>query len=224
MYSQGNRYSNTASGFDRITFIYDVMTRLLSFNRINKSQLAFLSQLSTQQTCLILGGGTGYFLQKLLEQNKTIHIIYVDASAKMISAAQQRIAKELPEVVQRVTFICNGVEEFVFGKYDIIVCNYFLDVFDEMYADLLIQKFQHALSEEGLLYITDFTVPDKKGIIQWCTKAGLKVLYLFFKWVTSLPAKHLPPIESLLFKNNFMLFKSATFFKGVLKCSLYKQI
>src|SRR4051812_23973094 len=96
-------------GYDRIAFAYDFIAGLFSFNQINKSQLAFLSHLSDASTCLILGGGTGYFLQKLLEQNNTVRVTYVDSSAKMIAAARQRIQKEIPYALDRVTFVCKDV-------------------------------------------------------------------------------------------------------------------
>jgi len=216
--------SSSANGFDRITFIYDAMAQVLSFNRINKSQLAFLSQLSTQSTCLILGGGTGYFLQKLLEQNKTIQITYVDASAKMIAAAKKRITKTLPNELHRVHFICKDVAAVAFDIYDVIVCNYFLDVFDDAYVNRLLEQFKKHLNAERLLYITDFTISAAKGLMQWSTKAGLKMLYRFFKWTTALPANQLPNIETIVLQHNFVLLQSETFFKGVLKCSLYKHV
>jgi ubiquinone/menaquinone biosynthesis C-methylase UbiE len=217
-----NKENQLGKGFDRIVFFYDAMTQIISFNQINKSQLAFLSHLSTQSTCLIFGGGTGYFLQKLVEKNKTIHVTYVDASLKMIKFAKKRIQKNVPDALHRVTFMCEDVQQFKFDSYDIIVCNYFLDLFDDAYVKLLVERFKQHLNNDGLLYITDFSIP-VKGIMQWSTKAGLKILYWFFTCTTGLSANKLPNIESIVLQQKFVLQQSATFFKGVLKCSLYKQ-
>lgn len=214
--------SNVGKGFDRITFFYDAMSRIASFNCINKSQVAFLPQLSTQATCLILGGGTGYFLQKLLEENKTIQITYVDASEKMIEYAQKRIAKGLPDALHRITFTCKRVEDFEFDRYNVIVCNYFLDLFDDVYVGELILRFKKHMNRNALLYITDFTIPEK-GFMHWSTKAGLNLLYLFFSRATFLTTQHLPNIESIVLQHNFVLRQSVSYFKGVLKCRLYKQ-
>lgn len=209
-------------GFDRITFIYDAIARIASFNWINKSQHSFLSVLSSQSTCLILGGGTGYFLQRLLEQNKIIHIVYVDASQKMIEYAHKRIAKKLPDELHRVVFLCKDVEVFEFNTYDVIVCNYFLDLFEETYVDRLVGKFKNSLNKEGLLYITDFTIPASNSIIKWSTKKGLKILYWFFKWTTSLSNNRLADIESIVLKHNFVRLQNKYFLNGILKCSVYR--
>ena len=212
---------NKTQSYDRIAFGYDFIAGLFSFNQINKSQLAFVSHLSTQATCLILGGGTGYFLQKLLEENKTIHVTYVDASMKMIASAQKRISKKRPSELYRVSFICKHVEDFQFENYDLIVCNYFLDLFDDAYVTLLIERFKQHLKKDGLLYITDFSIPEK-GFMHWSTKVGVKILYTLFGWITSLSVQHLPNIKSIVLQNNFVLLESVAFFKGALKCNLYK--
>lgn len=222
MISNNNKNDVAAAGFDRIVFLYDVLARIASFNQINKSQLAFLSHLSTQSTCLILGGGTGYFLQKLLEENKTIHVTYVDASVKMIEAAQNRIAKKLPNELDRVIFICRSIEDFTFSNYDLIVCNYFLDLFDDAHVTSFVEKFKQCLNKDGILYITDFSIPGN-GFMSLSSKVGLRMLYWFFGLITSLSTQHLPNIESIALQQNFVVQQSATFLKGVLICSFYKR-
>ena len=214
---------NTTQSYDPIAFGYDFIAGLFSFNQINKSQLAFVSHLSTQATCLILGGGSGYFLQKLLEENETIHVTYVDASVKMIASAQKRIAKNLPDELHRVTFICKLVEDFEFDSYDVIVCNYFLDLFDDVYVTQLIKQFKQYLNKDGLLYITDFSLSEK-GFMHWSGKVGLKILYLFFKWTTNLPTQNLPAIDAIVKQKGFYILNVKSFFKGLLKCTIYKYI
>ena len=220
---QKNEASSVGKGFDRIAFLYDEIAQIASFNQINKSQLAFLSHLSTQSTCLILGGGTGYFLQKLLEENKTIHVTYVDASVKMIASAQKRITKNLPNELHRVIFINACVEDFIFENYDLIICNYFLDLFDDAYVTLLIERFKQHLKKDGLLYITDFSIPEK-GFMHWSAKVGLKILYLFFKWTTNLPTQNLPAIDAIVKQKGFYILSVKSFLKGILKCTVYKYI
>lgn len=213
--------NNVGRGFDRITFFYDAMTCITSFNYINKSQLAFLSKLSTQSTCLILGGGTGYFLQKLVEENKTIHVTYVDVSEKMIEYAQKRIKKNIPDALHRVTFICKDIEAFECANYDSIVCNYFLDLFDDRSIARFIQLYKKQLNQNGILYITDFSMPEDK-IVAWTTKIGLKVLYKFFKWTTQLATKELSDIDTIISDAGFNAVHSKSFLKGILKCVVYK--
>lgn len=213
---------NPGKGYDRIAPIYDAMACIASFNQINKSQLAFLAHLSNQATCLILGGGTGYFLQKLVETNKTIHVTYVEASEKMIALTQKRIKKKNPDALHRITFICKRVEDFEFDKYDVIVCNYFLDLFDDTVVETFATKFKQKLNQGGVLYVTDFTFQNDNHFIQRCTKIGLKVLYSFFRWTTSISVNKLPQIEKNIMTQNFTLLYSKKHLRGILTCWLYK--
>jgi len=219
-----NTTNALGKGFDRITAVYDIVVSISSFNRINKSQLAFLSHLSTQKTGLILGGGTGYFLQKVLDQNKEIHITYVDASAKMIELAKKRIKEKRPNSLHRVTFTCLGAEDFEWQTYDLIVCNYFLDLFDNAFVQMMAEKFKQNLNTKGLLYVTDFNISETNGFIKWSTQMGLKVLYLLFRWTTQLQTKQLPETEILLKEQCFSSTHSKYYLNGILACRLYKIV
>ncbi|MGN6646476.1 MAG: class I SAM-dependent methyltransferase [Cytophaga sp.] len=214
--------NNVGKGFDRITFFYDAITYITSCNQINKSQLAFIEKLSTQSTGLVVGGGTGYFLQQLLQTNKTIHVTYVDASAKMIAYARNRMLTQLPEALQRVTFVCKPVEELEPGVYDVIVCNYFLDLFDDAHVDTLITSFNRQLSKDALLYVTDFSIPGN-CILRLCARVGLKVLYYFFRKITYLPARQLPSIDRLIKRHGFIVTSTKLFLQGILTCTVYKK-
>lgn len=216
-----NQTKVSRKGFDRITGIYDVMACFFSFDRINKSQLAFLSPLSTQKTALILGGGTGYFLQQLLKQNTSIQVTYVDVSPKMIAYSRKRIQKNRPQDIERVSFICAAVEDLDWQSYDLIVCNYILDLFDNATVEKLAKKFKHNLNPEGFLYVTDFQIPENNKFLKWSTTLGLKILYKFFGYTTQLHTKQLPEIDRLLKEQGFSISESKSFLCGILMCQLY---
>jgi tRNA (cmo5U34)-methyltransferase len=213
---------NPAKGFDRIAFMYDAMTCIMSFNQINRSQCVLLSHLSVQLTGLIIGGGTGYFLQKLLETNKTIHVTYVDASEKMIELSRKRIAENVPDALGRITFMCKRIEEFEFGTYDVIVCNYFLDMLEESYIETLGATFKKQLHSNGLLYVTDFTIPEQNFLLRWCTVFGLKILYRLHRLVINLRTDRLPAIEKIFKQEGFSIVRSKAYLKGILMCHVYR--
>lgn len=220
---QKNTTPRFGKGFDSITGIYDFMACVFSFNQINKSQLVFLPYLSTQKTALLLGGGSGYFLQKLLEQNSSIQISYVEISPKMIFQSQKRIKKNCPNEFHRVTFICQAAEEFEWQKYDVIVCNYFFDLFETDYLKRIFQKIKANLNPDGFLYVTDFNIPKSNSFLKWCTHTGLKILYTFFRWTTNLQTKQLTEVEKLLKEQGGSVLHSKSFLSGVLLCLLYQQ-
>ncbi len=210
-------------GFDRIVFMYDTIARMASFNQINKSQLAFIEKLSTQSTSLVIGGGTGYFLQQLLKTNRTIRVTYVDASAKMIAYARKRVAKQLPKELHRVTFVCKPVEELdPAGVYDVIVCNYFLDLFDDTQVDTLMRSFNKQMSKGSLLYVTDFSIPSNR-MLRAGTRIGLRMLYWLFGKAVYLPTRKLPSIDPLIKHHGLTVIHSKLFLQGILTCTMYKK-
>lgn len=214
--------NSSGEGYDRIAFIYDAVAGLASFNQINKSQLAFLSNISTQDTCLIIGGGTGYFLQKLLEANKTIQVTYVEASAKMLALAQKRIGKNIPDAAARVTFVCTRVEDVAWNRYDVIVCNYFLDLFTDAQVKDFVSIFKTQLNPQGVLYITDFHIPETNRFLKWGTQLGLTILYTLFRFETKMSARALPEIETILIAQGFSIAHAKNYLNGILTCSLYR--
>ena len=216
------KINNSGKGFDRIAFFYDAMTCVASFNQINKSQLAFIEKLSTQSTGLVIGGGTGYFLQQLLKTNRTIHVTYVDASAKMIAYARKRVLKHLPAELHRVAFVCKPVEELDLGAYDVIVCNYFLDLFEDAQVATLITSFSKQMSENALLYVTDFSIPSN-GMLRTGTHVGLRMLYWLFGKAVYLPTRQLPTIDPLIKQYGFTVIHTKLFLQGVLTCTVYQK-
>jgi tRNA (cmo5U34)-methyltransferase len=219
-----NNIKSVGKGFDRIAFFYDQMASIASFNHINKSQLAFIAHLSTQSTCLILGGGTGYFLQKLLEVNKSIQITYVDASEKMIEYSKERILKNLPTDLHRVEFVCAAVEDFGFETYDVIVCNYFFDLFEENVVQGLLKQCYAALSDNGILYVTDFVLHTNWSMKSYISKISLWLLFHFFSWATYLQTKELVDMERVILLNKFERIMQKKFFGGMLQSTVFKKI
>jgi tRNA (cmo5U34)-methyltransferase len=221
---QPNNIKSVGKGFDRIAFFYDQMASIASFNHINKSQLAFISHISTQSTCLILGGGTGYFLQKLLEVNKSIQITYVDASEKMIEYSKERILRNVPTDLNRVAFVCTAVADFRFETYDVIVCNYFFDLFEENVVQGLLQQCYAALSNTGILYVTDFVLHTTQSMKSYISQISLWLLFHFFSWATYLQTKKLVDMERVILLNKFERIIQKKFFGGLLQSNIFKKV
>lgn len=221
---QSNNSRSVGKGFDRIAFFYDKMAAIASFNQINKSQLTFISHLSTQSHCLILGGGTGDFLQQLLIINKSVKITYVDASEKMIEYSKQRILKYLPADLNRVDFICADVADFKFETYDVIVCNYFLDLFEDEIVQGLLQQFYSALSPDGILYVTDFVLYTSQSLQSYISKINLWVLFHFFRLATYLKTKRLVDVEQQILLNKFKRIIRKKFLGGMLQSIIFQKM
>ncbi len=110
------------NGFDAVAGIYDGLARLVYGKSLHAAQAQFLPVIPSDAKVLIIGGGTGWLLHELLLLNTGCQVWYVEASAKMIVAAQKKIGNDA-----RVHFI-HGTEAAIPEEvvFDVVITNFFL--------------------------------------------------------------------------------------------------
>lgn len=186
--------------FDRIVFLYDSLARLVFGNQIHKSQTHFLDTIEKQDQVLVIGGGTGKLLEHIPKCKK---VVFVDISAKMIDRAKRR------KSVNDVEFVHVDFLEFESDSiYDVIVCPFFLDCFNESNLDLVIKRIKSMLNDNGSLLIADFTT----GISFLLSST----MHVFFRLIAKLEARKLLDIHSFILNNRFFVVSEGFFYrKGI---------
>lgn len=200
--------------FDRVAPIYDTLAYIVFGSSIRKAQHAFLDSISSGDTVLVLGGGTGKFLPALRNRIVEGHIVFIDTSAEMISRARERVADD-----GHVTFLHGRLEDLAAEfKADVIITHFFLDLFGEHEIGEVIQK------------ITKHTLPHSKWIVsdffegQWLwQRILLKSMYLFFRISTKLPNRILPDWHSQLIKNGYSEVERQEFYKRFIRASVFEK-
>lgn len=191
--------------------MYDWLATIFIGEVIRDAQRHFLQKITNAKEILILGGGTGWLLKDINLRNNEAKILYVEASSAMIDRA-----KEFNSAC-RVTFL-HGTELDLQRsvKFDVIITNFYLDLFSENSLREKIQLIKSQLRDNGTWLATDFVRPKKR-----IHKLLLWVMYRFFRIATSIEATSLPSwekqmkeqgmilVESHMFKNDFI--KSAVF-------------
>jgi ubiquinone/menaquinone biosynthesis C-methylase UbiE len=171
------------SGFDYVAPLYDSLARLVFGKSIVDAQTYFLNQIPPHARVLILGGGTGWLLERLLRAEPTCFVWYVEKSSKMIERSRKR------KTDNRVYFI-HGTEENIPAdlKFDVIITNFYLDLF-------LDSTLQHIMQHIHL-----YTLPTTRWLVsefvnsgKWWHRWLLKVMYFFFRMVCNIEANQLPP-------------------------------
>src|SRR5579872_6146211 len=112
--------------FDGISTIYDQLSQLVFGENLVESQKTFLKKIPNQSTILILGGGTGWILVELLKAQPNCEVWYIEASQKMIS-----LSKEKTKSDNRVHFIHGTEDQIPDVKFDVVITNFYLDLFDD---------------------------------------------------------------------------------------------
>lgn len=168
---------------------------------IRHAQQAFLKQIKPNTSILILGGGTGYILGDIFNAQPNCSITYVDASLKMIEKAKAR-------GWQQVTFIHGTHDDIPKMRYDVIVTNFFLDMFTTNELNKLITLLNNYLNDSGIWLATDFTKPTRVY-----HKFLLFMMYTFFR-ITCGIRTSLPDWQKAFEHQNMKLISKRYYFQG----------
>lgn len=200
--------------FDSIAPVYDSLSHMVYGKSIVTAQQHFLKYISEGSRVLIVGGGTGWIIDALFAVNKTCSVVYMEASQKMLQKAKNRIGIDDQS---RITFLLQS-EMPSEGLYDVIITNFFLDLFPPPALEQIIYQLKGRLMHNGIWIVTDF-VDDGKLWQQML----LKLMYLFFNRVSKIEATSLPPWQVLLADAGMRVGKTKYFYAGFIKTAVYQK-
>lgn len=198
--------------FNVIAPFYDRLAAVVFGADILESQLCFLTEVPPHAKVLVLGGGTGKWLNELLRINPTCVVYYVDASSKMLAIAKSRCNSK-----GQVNFIHGTEESIPDEKYEIVVTYFFVDLFDESKLDMLIRDIGEKLKVGGQWIVADF-VRERN----W-HRLLLGVMYAFFAFLRAVDTTKLPDWQEIFIQNNYQVQKSKSFFRNFIKSCVYDK-
>ncbi len=200
-------------GFDRISFVYDRLSRVVFGNAIVDAQKYFIEQIPTHAKVLILGGGTGWFLAEVLKSRPSCEVWYIEASAKMINMSKRRT-----HMHHEVHFI-HGTEQDInqVNHFDLVITNFYFDLFTKEHLPQVFAKINSALRENACWIVTDFI--DNGKLWQ---RFMLKLMYAFFRCVCGIAADKLPQWKNEFMKHRYVCIESALYYHGFIETSLYQ--
>lgn len=215
--------SATSSGFDLLAPWYDLLLKLPPGNSIKKSQYHFIDQLPYCEKVLIIGEGTGSFLKEILLRKKAGKVWVVDSSPMMARVAKKKL-HDLPESEKaKVSFITSSFQEFFLDqKFDLIVTNFFLDLFTEQSVRTMGWKIRGILGSNGIWYFTDFHSQYSDLKYGWLKKKYISFLYFFFRKVTGIEGRRLPDFAKIFKELEMQEIDSKLFAKKLIKTILMK--
>ncbi|MBO9700742.1 MAG: class I SAM-dependent methyltransferase [Sporocytophaga sp.] len=206
-------------GFNRLAAIYDYLLLIPPGRGFIKSQNELIPLLPQKKSCLIIGGGTGTFLRSLIISGKVTRIVYLDISEKMLSQASNKI-KDLNQKCN-VEFRRGSLDRITEDeKFDLIVTNFFLDLFSPDEVKAWIRLIHNKLSEEGLFYFTDLQISRGKTFKTFMNNIYIKMLYFFFRNTTAISGKTLIDLRTEILQSGF----NVVYEKGYLKELFYSAI
>jgi ubiquinone/menaquinone biosynthesis C-methylase UbiE len=185
----------------------------IGFGRaLERRRFAFLPDVADAQRILVLGEGDGRFLAKLVEQNHTALIDYVDLSEQMLELARSRAGTE------RVAYHHADALAIPLpaATYDLIVTHFFLDCLDETDAVSLAEKLAAAVQPNAHWIVSEFR---DRGA-PW-NRAIVAVLYFCFRITTGLRTRRLIDHRKIFARQGICLLRDETSVGGLLTSELW---
>lgn len=203
--------------FDIVAPVYDSLAKLIFGSAITQAQLVNLEMVPAKAKILVIGGGTGWFLLELLQNTNCSRVVYVEASKKMLYQARQLLISKYGQECKTEFRLGNENNITPAEKYDVVITNFFLDLFAPAPLQYITDKLYTALTPGGYWFITDFIKPDATSWKKIWSSVLLRGMYIFFRVTCQISATTLPDWEHLLKQYSLKGRKSGYFYYGLIK-------
>ena len=178
------------TGFDGIAPFYDALSRLVFGNSLREAQAHWLGSVPKKADILVLGGGSGWLLSRILAVCDPQTVLYIDASPVMISLARTKVNND-----SRVDFRV-GTETAIRAsdRVHILFTPFVLDLFtEERLQTQILPRLLDCLHNHGYWFCCDFDQP-----VFWWQRLLLWAQYRFFRTLSHIEAHQLPNWLTLL--------------------------
>ena len=204
-----------AGGFDRIAPYYDSLARLVFGDSIRRCQLEYLNKIPLGAKVLILGGGTGWLLAKMMKANPTCRVWYLESSLKMIEIAKAG----LKDLSNADVFFIHGTEKNLQQRNDIyfdaVITNFYFDLFTSSSLKDALEHIKKCVYPGSKLLVSDFV--DR----EWWQQFLLFLMYRFFRWTCAIEARTLPDWQRQLEEAGFAECSTTWYYRAFIKSSLH---
>jgi ubiquinone/menaquinone biosynthesis C-methylase UbiE len=205
--------------FDLLAPHYRWMERVLAGGKLQRCRTEFLSRIAPPKHALLVGEGNGRFLSEFVRQFPQTQATCLDASAKMLEEAKRAHASNT-----NIRFVHADIFTWdpPLGAFDLIVTNFFLDCFGPEQLAQVVPKLASAASPDAIWLLSDFCEPPA-GWRKWRARWILQSMYLFFRFVTKLPARRLTPPDPFLNAIGFRLIERSCHDWGLLHSDYWSR-
>ena len=211
--------------FNRIAPYFERLEKIVFRNQMQLCRTVHLPDLPHLEKVAMVGEGDGRFLLEFLKQTNCPHVHYIDSSQVMLELAHTRISRQFPEALPRVRFYeCDLAKaNLPEDQYNLVVTNFFLDVFKEPTLSQSIGRIADSCSNDAIWLYADFQVAGSR-LKQLRANIWLKTMYLFFKMVSEIQAPTLINPASLLEAHGFRVIHQAEFAHGLLRAEFRQRV
>lgn len=196
------------NNFDLVAPFYDRLSKVVFRDQLSNAQFVFLNQIRSTDSVLVLGGGTGELLDYI---PKCGSIDFLEKSNKMVERAKKRKSTG-------ISFINEDFLTWEIGStYDVIICPFFLDCFNDRSLRVVLNKIQTLLKNGGKLIVNDFQSTGSNSF-------QLSLMHRFFRIFSNLEASFLLNINQIVIEQGFELMEEKFLYRNRLFSRLYRNL
>jgi tRNA (cmo5U34)-methyltransferase len=201
---------DSSRGYDLLAPLYDALSFIAFGSSLYRAQAQFLNDIPPGSKVLVLGGGTGRWLNEASIRRSNPEITYIDSSYAMLKKAGTN-GRGLS-----VQFV-RGTQEFLKGgeDFDVFIAFCFFDLFDIRTLPDVVDRIRRSMKPGASWMVVDFV--NRK----WWHAAMLSTMYVFFRIITGLKNSKLPAWQDVLKAKGLCEKQSRTFYAGFIESGIW---
>ena len=176
------------TNYNRVTWIYELLGRIVFGNKLKLANRAFLNKISIDSKILVVGGGNGKIIEYLNDLGYSIAVDYVELSPRMMYLARKQKNDRLS-----VRYFNSPIEDFKGSDYNFIITNFFFDQFNPLRSKIILGSLKTMLARDGFLILNDFNYSENRG-----DRLLIFIMIKFFKFSTGIEVNELPLYSKIL--------------------------
>ncbi|MCA9022819.1 MAG: class I SAM-dependent methyltransferase, partial [Planctomycetaceae bacterium] len=209
---------------NRVAPWFERLEKIVFRDQMQSCRTTHLSDLPAIKKAALIGEGNGAFLVQFLKHCNCEEIHYIDSSKTMLELAQKRMQKHVVPGLKRIEFynLDLSLESMPDQNYDLVVTNFFLDVFNEATLYDVVSKITSACAQDALWLYADFQIAGNR-YQRWRAITWVKTMYLFFKFVSNIQTTRLADPSRLFDHNGFQVKEVTEFKNGLMRAELRQR-
>jgi hypothetical protein len=229
-------FRRVSNNYDSIARYYDFLHHLFYGQSEINAQAELLDYVRPGDRILIVGGGTGWILEKISAVYPSgLLITYIESSVKMMELSKKRDCRR-----NNVSFVPVRVEEWAGdgpagdggrergrdgsagdGFYDCILTGFFFDNFTAAHSAQIVQLLTPFLKKDGFWLDSDFYYPKGRGKL-W-QAILLKSMYVSARLICGVEAKQLPDMELIFTTAGYRLEYVSFHYQRFIRSVVYQR-
>jgi len=207
-----------SNNYDPVARYYDFLSWLVFGQAEINAQVEMLGYIPPGSRMLIVGGGTGWVLEKIAAVHSSgLQITYVESSPRMMEQSRKRNCGQ-----NSVEFVLLPVEEFVApAPFDSILTGFVFDNFSADKARAVVRQLDPLLREGGHWLYADFYLPKQRRKL-W-KAVLLKAMYIAARIICKVEASRLPDMGAIFGEVGYVTEYASFHYSKFIQSVVYKK-